>query len=99
MFATTKIIFSQFMTISDRLKALLTEVNHDMAQIPFGHSPDTLYQPMRYLMNLKGKRFRPQLTLLATLLFDESHVEQSKKMAIASEGVSQLYVNARRHYG
>jgi geranylgeranyl diphosphate synthase type II len=35
----------------------------------YGKEPESLYEPIRYLMNLGGKRLRPMLTLLAYSLF------------------------------
>ncbi len=35
----------------------------------FGKTPDSLYEPIRYLMQLGGKRMRPMLTLLAYSLY------------------------------
>ena len=37
----------------------------------FGTSPPSLYEPIRYLMGLGGKRLRPMLTLLSYALFRE----------------------------
>jgi len=41
------------------------------ASLPFPSSPDTLYDPCRYLLALGGKRIRPVLCLMANELFDE----------------------------
>ncbi|MBA4058541.1 MAG: isoprenyl synthetase, partial [Marivirga sp.] len=35
----------------------------------YGKEPISLYEPIRYLMGLGGKRLRPMLTLLAYGLF------------------------------
>jgi len=37
----------------------------------FGATPDSLYQPIRYIMALGGKRLRPMLTLLAYSLYKD----------------------------
>src|ERR1035437_5503397 len=39
--------------------------------LPFPQSPDTLYEPCRYLLQPGGKRIRPVLCLMANELFEE----------------------------
>lgn len=46
-------------------------INQAIAQQPFGQQPTELYEPIRYIMALGGKRLRPTLTLLAYQLFQE----------------------------
>lgn len=41
----------------------------ELQTIPYGRYPAELYDPIRYIMGLGGKRMRPLLTLLATHLF------------------------------
>ncbi len=50
----------------------------------FGKAPDSLYEPIRYLMRLGGKRLRPMLTLLAYSLY-RSDVRPIIPIAIAVE--------------
>jgi geranylgeranyl diphosphate synthase, type II len=50
----------------------------------FGKAPASLYEPIRYLMGLGGKRLRPTLTLLAYTLF-KSDVKRIVKYATAVE--------------
>lgn len=38
----------------------------------YGESPEELYEPIRYIMSLGGKRIRPLLTLVSAGLFTES---------------------------
>ena len=40
----------------------------------FGKKPQSLYEPIRYLMSLGGKRLRPMLTLLSYKLFKDDFV-------------------------
>ena len=42
-----------------------------LAQLHYGEAPDTLYEPIRYIMGLGGKRIRPLLTLLGAHLFTD----------------------------
>ncbi len=41
----------------------------------FSRQPQQLYAPIRYIMNLKGKRIRPLLTLLAYYQFDDDYTQ------------------------
>ena len=45
----------------------------------FPKSPVSLYDPVRYIMNLGGKRIRPVLVLAAYNLYKEN-VEEAKKI-------------------
>ena len=46
-------------------------IDQAIAQQTFGDQPPELYEPLRYIMALGGKRLRPTLTLLAYELFHE----------------------------
>ena len=46
--------------------------------------PNTLYQPIEYILGLGGKRLRPVLTLMTTEIFDENF-EKSLDAALAIE--------------
>ena len=46
-------------------------IDQAIAQQTFGDQPAELYEPIRYIMALGGKRLRPTLTLLAYQLFHE----------------------------
>jgi geranylgeranyl diphosphate synthase type II len=50
----------------------------------YGKQPVSLYEPIRYLMALGGKRLRPMLTLLAYSLYKEN-VKQIMPYAVAVE--------------
>ncbi|MCC8145452.1 MAG: polyprenyl synthetase family protein [Bacteroidales bacterium] len=52
--------------------------------IPFPKKPEKLYQPIAYLLSMKGKKIRPALTLLAYNLFKED-VKESLDAALAWE--------------
>jgi geranylgeranyl diphosphate synthase, type II len=66
--------------IAHLLKTLQTE----FGQTSYGEYPDELYDPIRYIMSLSGKRFRPLLTLLTTSLYTEDW-QQAIKPAMAVE--------------
>jgi geranylgeranyl diphosphate synthase, type II len=55
------------MTLQDFQKAL----NQEFSQQTYGENPPELYEPIRYLMALGGKRMRPLMTLMATALFTD----------------------------
>jgi geranylgeranyl diphosphate synthase type II len=50
----------------------------------FGKQPASLYEPIRYLMSLSGKRLRPMLTLLSYSLFKDD-VKRVVPVAVAIE--------------
>lgn len=50
----------------------------------YGRQPAELYDPIRYIMNLGGKRLRPLMTLMTTALFTDNW-QQALKPAVAVE--------------
>lgn len=46
-------------------------INRAIEELPLDQSPKELYQPIRYILSLGGKRLRPLLTLLAYGLFKD----------------------------
>ncbi len=56
----------------DLLQARNT-INEKIADLEFGTHPPELYEPIRYMMTIGGKRMRPLLTLLGTYLFSEDY--------------------------
>ena len=63
------------------LSALLQQA---LAQLDYGQQPATLYDPIRYIMGLGGKRLRPLLTLLGGQLFTDD-LASLVKPALATE--------------
>ncbi len=55
-----------------------------LAENQFDYSPKELYEPVRYIMNLGGKRMRPLLALMAHAVFDDD-IEKSMPAAFAVE--------------
>lgn len=51
------------------LEALKKQVEKEITRQPFGSQPKSLYEPIRYLMKLGGKRMRPLLVLMAYSLY------------------------------
>jgi len=63
---------------------LLNKVNQCLEQLPYDRQPASLYEPIKYVLALGGKRIRPVLTLLAYNLFKEDP-EQALMPAIGLE--------------
>ena len=55
-----------------------------LAVLDYGQAPETLYDPLRYIMGLGGKRIRPQLTLFGAYLFTDN-LGPAVKPALATE--------------
>ncbi len=51
----------------------LSEINEAISQLSLKKSPQNLYDPIRYLMALGGKRMRPMLTLIGYSLFKDDY--------------------------
>lgn len=63
---------------------LLQTLQTEIEQTSYGASPAELYEPIRYIMALGGKRFRPLLTLLSASLYTDD-LKNALKPAIAIE--------------
>lgn len=50
-----------------------TAIEKEIAKQKFGKEPQSLYEPIQYLMNLGGKRLRPMLTLLGYSLYKNDY--------------------------
>lgn len=66
------------------LKSLQQSIEVEIKKQKYGKQPDSLYEPIRYLMSLGGKRIRPMLTLLSYSLF-KSDVKRIIPLAVAIE--------------
>ncbi len=65
-------------------KDLIVYFEKKLEKQAFGHQPGELYAPIRYTINLQGKRIRPILTLMACELFG-GNKEEALSQAIAIE--------------
>lgn len=70
--------------LSVDISFLLQKINRALATISYGQEPAELYDPIRYMMALGGKRIRPALTLMAGQLFKDE-VDALLKPAIGIE--------------
>jgi geranylgeranyl diphosphate synthase type II len=59
-------------------------INDTLAAMPYGDQPVELYEPIRYIMQLGGKRLRPLVTLMAGYLFGDD-IEPCLKPALGVE--------------
>lgn len=50
---------------------ILKLVNDNLVQLPYDRRPASLYEPIRYVLSMGGKRIRPVLMLLSYNLFKE----------------------------
>lgn len=69
------------MTAHSHLQKL---IEAEIKKQKFGKQPASLYEPIRYLMSLGGKRLRPMLTLLSYSLFKDD-VKRIVPVAVAVE--------------
>lgn len=54
-----------------QIEILKSALDREIEEHAYGQAPVELYEPIRYLMNLQGKRLRPLLTLLSAQLFTD----------------------------
>lgn len=54
-----------------KLTQFVQALNEEFSQQTYGERPVELYEPIRYLMSLGGKRLRPLMTLMSTALFTD----------------------------
>ncbi len=66
------------------LDYLNQKVNEAIENLPYSAEPKNLYDPIRYIMGMAGKRIRPVLTLAACNLFSDD-IERALSPAIAVE--------------
>lgn len=59
-------------------------LQNELQSIQYGQSPAELYDPIRYIMSLGGKRMRPLMTLMATHLFTDDW-QKAVRPALAVE--------------
>lgn len=54
------------------MKKYIKLIEDKLSTFAFGNQPSELYEPIRYILSLGGKRIRPLLTLMTHQLFEES---------------------------
>ncbi len=53
------------------IQTIVETLNQEISLLQYGQHPPELYEPIRYIMSLGGKRLRPVLTLLGSYLFTD----------------------------
>jgi len=59
--------------MNDIIKEYIKQIDQELNNLSFGEYPENLYDPIRYILQLGGKRIRPLITLLAYRLFRDDH--------------------------
>lgn len=60
------------------------EITKALEELVFPNEPSELYEPIRYTLNMGGKRLRPQLVLMACSLYSEN-IKQAVNPALGIE--------------
>jgi geranylgeranyl diphosphate synthase type II len=69
------------------LESAVQQINKEIETFRFGVQPSNLYDPIKYIMQLGGKRLRPLLVMLSHHLFSDDH----KKMIRPAVGVEVFH--------
>jgi len=59
-------------------------INQEISSLVFNREPSELYQPVRYVLSIGGKRIRPAMVLMACSLFSDQ-VSRAVRCALAIE--------------
>jgi len=70
--------------ISSFFEDNLTDIERSLSEVILHPDPGSLYDPARYVLDSKGKRFRPQLVLAASNVFGGNR-DLALKVAVAVE--------------
>ena len=65
--------------------ALQQRITHGLTDLGIPQHPGNLYDPIRYMLQIGGKRIRPLLTLMAADLFSIAAIEKAVPAALAIE--------------
>ncbi|MDX5438763.1 MAG: polyprenyl synthetase family protein [Pontibacter sp.] len=66
------------------INILSERIHHTLSTLRYGENPSELYEPIRYIMALGGKRIRPLLVLLSAKMYDND-IEKALLPAAAVE--------------
>lgn len=58
-----------------KIESLQQQINDSLTKRSYGEKPLELYEPIRYFINLGGKRLRPVLCLLSYTMFEDEYIE------------------------
>lgn len=65
-------------------KHILNSINESIKDLQFSGEPETLYEPITYILDLGGKRIRPVLTLMAYNLY-QNNTDPAMSLALGFE--------------
>ncbi len=82
---TTIPILAANYTSMHHTNALQERIAQGLAELNIPEQPANLYDPMRYMLQIGGKRIRPLLTLMAADLFSITDMEGAIPVALAVE--------------
>ena len=63
---------------------VLQKIENEIAELQYPYPPKSLYEPIKYILSLGGKRIRPALVLMACNLYKEN-IENALRPAIGLE--------------
>lgn len=66
------------------LEQILQRIESEISQLQYIRDPQSLYDPINYILSLGGKRIRPALTLMACNMYSES-IESAIRPALGLE--------------
>ncbi|MGB0525647.1 MAG: polyprenyl synthetase family protein [Flammeovirgaceae bacterium] len=66
------------------IQQLRNQINQELSQLKFSDNPPELYEPIRYILTIGGKRMRPLLTLLGCYLYSDDY-QKAMKPALVTE--------------
>ncbi|MDL2265299.1 polyprenyl synthetase family protein [Parabacteroides sp. OttesenSCG-928-G21] len=66
------------------LEQILQRIESEIARLQYIREPQSLYDPIKYILSLGGKRIRPALALIACNIYSES-IESAIKPALGLE--------------
>ncbi|MER2997458.1 polyprenyl synthetase family protein [Pontibacter populi] len=69
------------------INILSEKINHTLSTLRYGEQPSELYEPIRYIMALGGKRIRPMLVLLSAKMF----ADDIEKALLPAAGVEVFH--------
>lgn len=64
---------------------LFDRIESELAKVGFPSQPSNLYDPLRYMLSMNGKRVRPVLALLAADLFGKIDLDEVVPISLAIE--------------
>ena len=69
----------------NKLQQFSDKIEQELKALPLKGDPNQLYEPMRYIIQLGGKRIRPAMVIAAYQLFDQKDNADVMKLALAVE--------------